>query len=59
MCILFVYILLKAGSYCDLSVLSNKSGMGFQKKSLDGGGWGELYQTLFWIFGILLTLHSP
>ena len=23
------------------------------------GGWGELYPSLFWIFGICLTLHSP
>ena len=36
------------------------SAMGFQKKSLDGaGGWGELHPSLFWIFGIFLTLQSP
>ena len=23
------------------------------------GGWGELYLSLFWIFGISLTLQSP
>ena len=23
------------------------------------GGWGELYPSLFWIFGIVLTLQSP
>ena len=38
MCILFVYTLLKAVSYYDLSVLS-MSVMGFQQKSLDGSGW--------------------
>ena len=32
--------------------------MGFQK-SLDMGGWGELYPSFFWIFGIFSTLQSP
>ena len=45
-------------SYYDLSVLS-MSVMGFQKKVWMGwvGGWGELYPSLFWIFGTFLTLH--
>ena len=38
MCILSVYTLLKVVGYHYLSVLS-MSVMGFQKKSLDGGGW--------------------
>ena len=34
--------------------------MGFQKKFVWGvGELGELYPSLFWIFGILLTLQSP
>ena len=37
MCILFVHTLLKVLGYYDLSVLS-MSIMGFQEKSLDGGG---------------------
>ena len=55
-----VFTLLKVVSYYDLSVLS-MSVMGFQKKKLDGGvgGWGELHPSLFWIFGIYLTLQSP
>ena len=32
--------------------------MGFQKK-VWMGGWGELYPSFFWIFGIFLTLQSP
>ena len=33
--------------------------MGFKKKCLYGvGGWCELYPSLFWIFGIFLTLQS-
>ena len=35
--------------------------MGFQKKKEFGwgvGGWGELYPSLFCIFGIVLTLQS-
>ena len=57
MCILFVYTLLKVVSYYDLSVQSMPV-MGFQNitKSLDGG---ELYPSLFWIFGIVLTLQRP
>ena len=61
-CIL-IYTLLKVVSYklyYDLSVLS-MSVMGFQVWM--GGGWvgggGELYPSLFWIFGIFLTLQSP
>ena len=38
MYILCVYTLLKVVSYHDLSVLF-MSVMGFQQKSLDGGGW--------------------
>ena len=50
MCILFVYTLLKVVRYYDLSVLS-MSVMGFQQQQrLDGGGWGELYPILYWIF---------
>ena len=45
-----VCTLLKVVNYYDLSVLS-MSVMGFQKK-IDGGGWGELHPSLFWIFGI-------
>ena len=55
MCILFVYTcsLLKGVSYNDLSVQS-MSMMGFQKK------FGcEHYPSIFWIFGIVLTLQSP
>ena len=61
MCILSVYTLLEVVGYYDFNVLS-MSVMGFQKKkSLDGGvgWWGELYPSLFWIFGIFLTLQSP
>ena len=50
MCILSVYTLLKVVGYYDLSVPS-MSVMGFQKKSLWVGGWGELYPSFFWIFG--------
>ena len=55
-----IYTLLKVVSYYDLSVLS-MSVMGFQKKEvwMGVGGWGELYPSLFWIFGICLTLQSP
>ena len=56
MCILSVYTLLKVVGYYDLSVLS-MSVMGFQKKSLDRGGWGELYPSFFCFF--CLTLQSP
>ena len=49
-CILSVYTLLKVVSYYNLSVLS-MSVMGFQKKSLDGGGWvGWALSKFFWIF---------
>ena len=57
MCILFVYTLLKIVSYYDLSVLS-MSAMGLKKVCI-GGGWGELYPVLFWIFWIFLTLQCP
>ena len=58
-CILSVYTLLKVVSYYDLSVLS-MSVMGFQKKfAWWVGWWGELYPSLFWIFGIFLTVQSP
>ena len=52
MCILSVYTLLTVFGYYDLSVLS-MSVMGFQKKFGwgDGGGWGDLHPSLFWIFG--------
>ena len=46
--------LLKVASYYDFSVLFMSDG--FKKKL---GGWGELYPSLFWIFGICLTLQSP
>ena len=51
-CVFFVYTLIKVVSYYDLSVLS-MSVMGFQKKKFGWGvgGWGELYPSLFWIFG--------
>ena len=55
MCILFVYTLLKAVSYCDLSVLS-KSVMCFQKKVWMGVGGVSSIKVYF---GIFLTLHSP
>ena len=49
-CVFCLYTLLKRVGYYDLSVLS-MSVMGFQQKSLDGGGWvggwGELYSILF------------
>ena len=64
-CILSVYTLLKVVSYYDWSVLS-MSVMGFKKKygwgaGMGGwvGGWDELYQSLFWILLIFLTLQSP
>ena len=38
-------------SYYDLSVLSMLE-MGFRKKSLGVGGWGELYPSFFCIIGI-------
>ena len=46
--IVYVYTLLKVITYYDLSVLS-MSVVGFQQKSLDGGGcgWGELYPSFF------------
>ena len=52
-CVFCLYTLLKVVSYYDLSVLS-MSVMGFQKKEvwMGVGGWGELYPSLFWIFGI-------
>ena len=54
MCILSVglYTLLKVVCYYDFSALS-MTVMGFQKKSLDGGGvggWGELHPICFGIF---------
>ena len=53
MCIMFVYTLLKVVSYYDLSVLY-MSVMGFQKRfGWEAGRWGELYPSIFWIFGIL------
>ena len=59
MCILFVYTLLKVVNDYDLSVLS-MSVMCFQKKVWMGvGGWCELHPSLFWIFGICLTLQIP
>ena len=52
MCILSVHTLLEDVGYYDLSVLS-MSVMGFQKKfGWRVGGWGELYLSFFWIFGI-------
>ena len=51
-----VVTLLKVVGYYDLSVLS-MSLMGFQPKKV--WIWGELYPSLFWIFGIFLTLQSP
>ena len=57
MCILSVYTLLKVVGYYDLSVLP-MSVMGL-KKNWMVGGWVELYPSLFWIFGIVLTLQSP
>ena len=61
MCILFVYTLLKVVSYYDLSVLSQCQCQWFPKKKVWMGvcGWGELYPSLFGIFGIFLTLQSP
>ena len=60
MCFLSVYTLLKLVGYYDLSVLSI-SVMRFQNKKVLMGwvGWGELYPSFFWIFGIFLTLQSP
>ena len=54
--ILSVYLLTVVGYY-DLSVLST-SVMGFQKKSLEGGGVSSI-QVFFWIFGFFLTLKAP
>ena len=57
MCILSVHFavhtLLRVVGYYDLSVLS-MSVMGFHKKKvwMGVGGWGELYPSFFWIFGI-------
>ena len=48
MCILWVYTLLKVGSYYDLSLLSI-SVMGFQKNCIGGGAWVALSR-FFWIF---------
>ena len=54
-CVFCLCTLLKVVSYYDLSVLS-MSVMDFQKKVWMGvGGWGELYPSLFWIFGIFLV----
>ena len=47
-----VLLLVKVVSYYDWSVLF-MSVMGFHTKQLDVGGWGELYPSLFWIFGIV------
>ena len=33
--------------------------MGFQKKSLDVGGWGELYPNVFWDFLKVFTFAKP
>ena len=58
-CVFCLYALLNLVSYYDLSVLS-MSVMGFQKeKSLDGGGCGELYPSLFWIFGFFFNFSKP
>ena len=58
-----VYILLKAVSYYDLSVLS-MSEMDFPKKKFGwgGGGWVggvSSNQVLFWIIGICLLCKAP
>ena len=59
MCILFVYTLLKAVSYYDLSVLS-MSVMGFQKKVWMGlGGWGELYRIFVCGFLDFFNFEKP
>ena len=44
----------KSCCYYDLSVLSSVNVNYGLKKSLDrrGGGWGELYPVIIWIFGI-------
>ena len=60
---LYIYTLLIVVNYYDLSVLS-MSVMCFQIKvwmEMGGwvGGWGELHPSLFWIFGIFVTLQSP
>ena len=56
-CVFCLYTLLKIVGYYDLSVLPmSQWSMGFQKKSLDVGGWGERYPIFLGIFGILLTL---
>ena len=58
MCILFLYTLLKVVTCYDLSVIS-MSVMGFQTKfGWEVGGWGDLYPSLFWIFGMFLTLQK-
>ena len=53
------FLLLKMSHY-ELSVLS-MSVMGFQKKFGWGwvGGWGELYQSLFWNFGFFFNFAKP
>ena len=49
----------KSCGYYDFHVLS-MSVMGFQKKKFGWvGGWGELYSSLVWIFGIFLTFANP
>ena len=60
MCIQSLYTLLKVVGYYDLSVLS-MSMMGFQQKKIgwEVGGWGELYPSLFWIFGIFFNFAKP
>ena len=46
-------------SYYDLSVLSKSVIVSTKRIRIGVGGWGELYPSFFWIFGIFLTLQSP
>ena len=61
MCILFVhvYALLKVASYYYLSVFHVNDGFAKKKVWMGVGGWSEIYPSVFWIFGIFLTLQSP
>ena len=58
MCILSVYTLLKVLGYYDFSVCPGQWWVS-KKVWMGVGGWGELCPSLFWIFGIVLTLQRP
>ena len=57
MCILSTLYIAKVVGYNDLSVLSMS--VRVSKKKSDVGGWGELYPSFFWMFGIFFNFAKP